>query len=52
MNSLDGMLTLEDYKVLATLLKDKQKRKTEPQEAVNHNYDKFSQIRETYQIVR
>lgn len=51
MNSLDGMLTLEDYKVLATLLKDKQKRKKEQQE-LNHNYDKFSQIRQTYKSVK
>lgn len=52
MNSLDGMLTLEDYKVLATLLKDKQKRKKEQQEELNPNHDRFSSIRETYKSVR
>ena len=52
MNSLDGMLTLEDYKVLATLLKDKQKRKNEQLENQKSNYDRFASIRETYKSVR
>ena len=48
------MLTLEDYKVLATLLKEKQKRKSEisEQEKVTYEQNKFSQIREAYRSVR
>ena len=52
MESLDGMLTLEDYKVLATLLKDKQKKKNEEQNKEKEEYEPFTQIRETYKSVR
>ena len=48
MQSLDNMLTLEDYKVLSTLLKDKQKRKKEERVLEQYQQQMMSQIKEAY----
>lgn len=55
MKNLDNMLTLEDYKILATMLKDKQKRKNEQKEQelnINNEQLKFAQLHEAYKNVR
>lgn len=55
MQNLDGMLTLEDYKILSTILKDKQKRRNEVkalEEQKQSEQLKFSQLREAYKSVR
>lgn len=55
MQNLDGMLTLEDYKVLATLLKEKQKRKNaekNKEELQKEEQLKFNQLREAYKSAR
>lgn len=55
MQNLDGMLTLEDYKVLATMLKAKQKKKNEAkakEEVRKLEQMKFAQLREAYKSVR
>lgn len=55
MQNLDGMLTLEDYKVLATILKEKQKRKTatrDQEELRRQEQIKFNQLREAYKSAR
>ena len=55
MQNLDGMLTLEDYKVLATILKEKQKKKNEAkakEEVRKLEQMKFAQLREAYKSGR
>lgn len=55
MQNLDGMLTLEDYKVLATMLKEKQKKKNEAkakEEVRKLEQMKFAQLREVYKSAR
>ena len=55
MQNLDGMLTLEDYKILSTILKDKQKKRNEIkalEKQRNEEQLKFSQLREAYKSVR
>ncbi len=55
MQNLDGMLTLEDYKVLATILKEKQKKKNieEAKEEIRRQEQmKFAQLHEAYKSVR
>ncbi len=51
MQNLDGMLTLEDYKILATMLKQKQKKNNEVKNAKIERENeqlKFAQLREAY----
>lgn len=55
MKNLDNMFTLEDYKVLATLLKEKQKKKNEQKlksEIRKQEQLKFAQLHEAYKSVR
>lgn len=55
MNNLDNMFTLEDYKVLATILKDKQKKKNEQklkEEIRKQEQLKFASIHEAYRSTR
>lgn len=55
MQNLDVMLTLEDYKVLATILKEKQKKKNiakEKEEIRKIEQMKFTQLREAYKSER
>ena len=55
MQNLDNMFTLEDYKVLATLLKEKQKKKNEQlakEEVRKQEQLKFAQLHEAYRSVR
>ncbi len=55
MQSLDNVLTLEDYKVLATILKEKQKRQKETTEKVAMQIKeqlKFEGLQETYKNTR
>lgn len=55
MNNLDNMFTLEDYKVLATILKDKQKKKNEQKlrdEIKKQEQLKFAQLHEVYRSAR
>lgn len=55
MKNLDNMFTLEDYKVLATLLKEKQKQKNEQKlksEIRKQEQLKFAQLHEAYKSVR
>lgn len=55
MKNLDNMFTLEDYKVLATILKDKQKKKNEQklkEEIRKQEQLKFAQIHEAYRSTR
>ena len=55
MQNLDNMFTLEDYKVLATLLKEKQKKKNEQLEKDlirQQEQLKFAQLHEVYKSVR
>lgn len=51
MQNLDGMLTLEDYKVLATILKEKQKRKNATK-TVTDDQMKFNRLREAYKSAK
>ena len=50
MKSLDSMFTLEDYKVLATILKQQQKKKKE--EVTNVEQSKYTAMNEVYRSVR
>lgn len=55
MQNLDSMFTLEDYKVLATILKEKQKKKKiakEKNEVRNLEQLKFAQLREAYRSAK
>lgn len=55
MQNLDNMFTLEDYKILATILKDKQKKKNEQKlrdEIKRQEQLKFAQIHEAYRSAR
>ena len=55
MKNLDNMFTLEDYKVLATLLKEKQKKKNDQklkEEIRKQEQLKFAQLHEAYKSVR
>lgn len=55
MKNLDNMFTLEDYKILATILKDKQKKKNEQklkEEIRKQEQLKFAQIHEAYRSAR
>jgi hypothetical protein len=55
MKNLDNMFTLEDYKILATILKDKQKKKNEQklkEEIRKQEQLKFAQIHEAYRSTR
>ncbi len=55
MQNLDSMFTLEDYKALATLLKEKQRKKSfvsEKNEFQESEENKFNQIREVYKSAR
>ena len=55
MQNLDNMFTLEDYKVLATILKDKQKKKNEQklkEEIRKQEQLKFAAIHEVYKSAR
>lgn len=55
MQNLDNMFTLEDYKILATILKDKQKKKNEQklrEEIKRQEQLKFAQIHEAYRSTR
>ncbi len=55
MQNLDSMFTLEDYKVLATILKEKQKKKNiakEKAEVRNLEQLKFAQLREAYRSAK
>lgn len=55
MKNLDNMFTLEDYKILATILKDRQKKKNEQklkEEIRKQEQLKFAQIHETYRSTR
>lgn len=55
MKSLDNVLTLEDYKVLSVLLKEKQQRKrqqAEQKELKTIEQLKFAQLHEAYKSVR
>lgn len=55
MKNLDNMFTLEDYKILATILKDKQKKKNEQKlrdEIRKQEQLKFAQIHEAYRSTR
>lgn len=55
MKNLDNMFTLEDYKVLATILKDKQKKQNEQklrEEIRKKEQQKFAQLQEAYRSVR
>lgn len=50
MKSLDSMFTLEDYKVLATILKQQQKKKKE--DVTNVEQSKYTAMNEVYRSVR
>lgn len=55
MQNLDNMFTLEDYKILATILKDKQKKKNEQklrEEIKRQEQLKFASIHEAYRSTR
>ena len=55
MQNLDSMFTLEDYKVLATILKEKQNKKKvakEKAEVRNLEQLKFAQLREAYRSAK
>ncbi|MBO5120253.1 MAG: hypothetical protein J6C28_01025 [Bacilli bacterium] len=55
MKNLDNMFTLEDYKILATILKDRQKKKNEQklkEEIRKQEQLKFAQIHEAYRSTR
>lgn len=55
MKSLDNMFTLEDYKVLATILKENQKKKNEQklrEEIRKKEQMKFAQLHEAYKSAR
>ena len=55
MKNLDNMFTLEDYKVLATLLKEKQRKKNDQklkEEIRKQEQLKFAQLHEAYKSVR
>ena len=55
MNNLDSMFTLEDYKILATILKDRQKKKNEQKlrEDIRRTEQlKFAQLHEAYKSAR
>lgn len=55
MKNLDNMFTLEDYKILATILKDRQKKKNEQklkEEIRNREQLKFAQLHEAYRSAR
>ena len=55
MKSFDNMFTLEDYKVLATILKEQQKKKNaekQKEELRKKEELKFAQLHETYKSVR
>lgn len=55
MKNLDNMFTLEDYKILATILKDRQKKKSEQklrEEIRKTEQLKFTQLHEAYKGVR
>ena len=55
MKNLDNMFTLEDYKILATILKDRQKKKNEQklkEEIRKQEQLKFAQIHEAYRSAR
>ena len=55
MKSLDNMFTLEDYKVLATILKANQKKKSEQklrEEIRKQEQMKFAQLHEAYKSAR
>ena len=55
MNNLDNMFTLEDYKILATILKDRQKKKNEQklkEEIRKQEQLKFAQLHEAYRSTR
>lgn len=55
MQNLDNMFTLEDYKILATILKDKQKKKNEQklrEDIKKQEQLKFASIHEAYRSTR
>lgn len=55
MNNLDSMFTLEDYKVLATILKDRQKNKNEQklrEQIAKTEQLKFTQLHDVYKGAR
>ena len=55
MQNFDNMFTLEDYKILATILKDKQKKKNEQklrEEIKRQEQLKFASIHEAYRSTR
>ena len=55
MKNLDNMFTLEDYKVLATILKEQQRKKNEQrvkEEIRRQEQMKFAQLHEAYRGVR
>ena len=55
MKNLVNMFTLEDYKILATILKDRQKKKNEQklkEEIRKQEQLKFAQIHEAYRSAR
>lgn len=55
MQNIDGMLTLEDYKVLATILREKQRKKNEAKaktEIRKLEQTKYTQLHEAYRSAR
>ena len=55
MKNLDNMFTLEDYKVLATILREKQRKKNEAKaktEIRKLEQTKYTQLHEAYRSAR